>query len=77
MAQREARFGRVESFSLVILAYLVALAPALWIAAAHADARPYATLFWADVVATLVVYGFSIVSTTAACTTPTGASCRR
>lgn len=58
--QRQARLGRIESFALVTLAYLVALAPALWIAARHAEAHPFAALFWADVVATLVVYAFSI-----------------
>ena len=58
--ERGPRLGRIESFGLVILAYLVALAPALWISARWGEAHPYGALFWADVVATLVVYAFSI-----------------
>jgi len=59
-AEKQPRFGRVESFGLVMLAYLVALAPALWIASRWGDAHPYASLFWADIVATLVVFAFSM-----------------
>jgi len=56
----EPRLGRLESFALVTLAYLAALAAALWIGARWGGAHPYGALFWADVAATLVVYAFSI-----------------
>jgi steroid 5-alpha reductase family enzyme len=56
----EPRFGSHESFALVTLAYLVALAAALWIGARWGGAHPYAALFWADVAATLIVYAFSM-----------------
>jgi steroid 5-alpha reductase family enzyme len=57
--EREAKFGRAESLALVVLAYLVALAAALWIAA-RGEGGSLWTVLVADVVATLVVYAFSL-----------------
>jgi steroid 5-alpha reductase family enzyme len=56
---REPRLGRVESFALVVLAYVVALAAALWMVAPPAEVSLRA-LFLADVLATFVVFGFSL-----------------
>lgn len=53
------RLGRAESFGLVVLAYLVATAAALWVAA-RGEPGSLWTLFWADVLATIVIFSFSI-----------------
>lgn len=52
------RFSRISSFALVTGAYVVAGALALWIVA-DTDA-PLTSLIIADLVATLVVFGFSV-----------------
>ena len=52
--------GRIESFAWVTHAYVVALAVALWVIARSADGHPLRTLIVADVVATVVVFAFSI-----------------
>jgi steroid 5-alpha reductase family enzyme len=52
------RFSRVGSFGLVTLAYIVATAVAMWISA-DTDA-PLTSLIIADVVATLIVFAFSV-----------------
>jgi len=54
------RFGRIESFALVTFAYLVALAVALWLIGRASGEHPLRVLLVADVVATLVVFGFSM-----------------
>lgn len=59
MSDKPIRFGRIESFGLVVLAYLVALAAALWIAAGDGERHPVGALLFADLVATLVVFAFS------------------
>jgi steroid 5-alpha reductase family enzyme len=52
------RFSRVASFAIVTLAYVVATAVALWIVA---DTKsPLTSLIVADVVATLIVFAFSV-----------------
>jgi steroid 5-alpha reductase family enzyme len=55
------RFGRTASFGIVVVAYLVALAAAVWTVEAMADARPLVTVLAADLAATLVIFVFSIV----------------
>jgi steroid 5-alpha reductase family enzyme len=57
--ERALRFGRVESFALVALAYLLALAVALEIAAA-AQPASLAVLFAADLAATAVIFACSM-----------------
>jgi steroid 5-alpha reductase family enzyme len=52
--------SRVDSFGLVTLAYLVALAAGLWVLSFSDGSRPLLALFAADVVATLVIFAFSI-----------------
>jgi steroid 5-alpha reductase family enzyme len=58
-AERAPRLGRAESFALVVLAYLVALAVALWVLA-RGEGGSLAALFVADLAATLIVFAFSI-----------------
>ena len=58
-AERTPRLGRAESLALVVLAYLVALAVALW-ALARGEDGSLTALFVADLAATLVVFAFSI-----------------
>jgi steroid 5-alpha reductase family enzyme len=53
--------SRVDSFGLVTLAYLVALAAGLWMLSFSDGGRPLLALFAADVAATLVVFAFSMV----------------
>jgi len=60
MTDRAVRFGRVESFGLVVLAYLVALAAALWIGAGAGERHPVGALLAADLVATAIVFAFSL-----------------
>jgi len=57
---RSPRVGRIESFAIVVGAYLVALVAALWTVVWMGDARPLATVLVADLAATLVVFAFSI-----------------
>jgi steroid 5-alpha reductase family enzyme len=52
--------GRLESFARVIFAYVVALAVALWLAAGGRGEHPLLTLAVADVVATVVIFAFSM-----------------
>lgn len=52
------RFDRVSSFAIVTLAYVVATAVAMWIVA-HTKS-PLTSLLIADIVATLIVFGFSV-----------------
>jgi len=52
------RFSRISSFGFVVLAYVVATAVALWIVAN--TKAPLTSLVIADLVATLVVFGFSV-----------------
>ena len=54
-----ARAGRIDSFGIVVLAYLVALVAALWTVAWCDPARPFWSLAMADLVATLVIFAFS------------------
>ncbi len=51
---------RLESFGLVVFAYLVALAVALWLVAGAAGDRPLAALTTAHLVTTLVIYAFAV-----------------
>jgi steroid 5-alpha reductase family enzyme len=51
--------GRVESLGWVTFAYVVALAVALWLIA-RAEGHPLRTLIVADVVATFVIFAFSM-----------------
>ncbi len=59
-SERLPRFGRIESFGLVVLAYLVATAVAVWIAAGAGERHPLGALIAADLVATAVIFAFSM-----------------
>jgi steroid 5-alpha reductase family enzyme len=52
--------GRTESFAIVTFAYLVASAFAFWVAGRSSGEHPLATLFVADIGATLIIFGFSM-----------------
>jgi steroid 5-alpha reductase family enzyme len=52
--------GRLESFGIVVAAYLVALVVALWTIAWMGSERPLLVLFLADLAATGVVFAFSL-----------------
>jgi steroid 5-alpha reductase family enzyme len=58
-AERE-KAGRIESFGWVTFAYVVALAVALWLVAGERGAHAFRTLYVADVVATVIIFAFSI-----------------
>ena len=55
-----ARFSRIDSFGIVVGAYLVALVAALWTLAWCDPARPFWSLWMADLVATLVIFASSM-----------------
>ena len=54
------RFSRIDSFGIVVLAYLVALVAALWTVAWRDPAHPFWSLALADLVATLVIFASSM-----------------
>jgi steroid 5-alpha reductase family enzyme len=58
-AARE-KSGRIESFGWVTFAYVVALAVALWLVAGERGAHALRTLVVADVVATVIIFAFSM-----------------
>jgi len=58
--ERAPHFGRLESFALVTFAYLVALAVALWTLMRAGGAHPLGALLVADLVATVIVFAFSM-----------------
>ena len=55
-----ARFSRIDSFGIVVGAYLVALVAALWTLAWCDPAHPFWSVAMADLVATLVIFAFSM-----------------
>lgn len=52
--------SRLDSFALVVAAYIVAVAVALWIAMLTRSAGPFWSVVAADFAATLVIWGFSM-----------------
>ena len=54
------RFSRIDSFGIVVGAYLVALVAALWTLAWCDPAHPFWSVAMADLVATLVIFAFSM-----------------
>jgi steroid 5-alpha reductase family enzyme len=58
--QPQVKFSRISSFGLVVLAYITAVSGALFTIAVLGVERPFATLVLADLLATAIVFAFSM-----------------